>query len=850
MINPVWRLYFKNILSCRVYRVLLSTAHSTAELTSHEVRKFEAVKEKLQQLNISAEETLKEYEPLLSEDIMQSSIKWQYARHIFFVLLSMVEHETTENADLFISPKKSQRFHAVLRKGIKIGLSCHLTESDIQNVIIRRRVIASASMLDKIVKSALFKSFGIRRERILLLAEYFCSLFFIITYADPESKKRFGAVLANISSEEQHSHVFEILFLVKGRSGLPLDVQKRVHIHLLKALYRNGSFTALCDSILPDAADYAPNENSTEGSQRNRWQCCMAVAHIIGRTGYSKAFYSMIIEEILAHISDHIQLDSKKRSNLNIDVAVECLNRLYSLPMASIKKHIEGAIFKPFNELAMPNDLLTGAILLSENETEKAVEILHTVFCSAGPSHVTLASKLLVDYVPLLIQLHEFFGKLPSQNLRRKINSIIVKCLSNRDKNDFNEIVDQILFEDYPTSSKILHRRVEFCSAGSELVFRIAAEEEAIEEIEFSSMCQSSMSLLDILKQSNHNPLIQKIFFRLLQLLSGNSPNSGQQSSADLLFDTKELMFAVNAKFKRKMSVIYTLSELIDFKPFQSQLSENSNELCEILNDILNEKIEESQLTGTVSDEDSLFIILTVVENLLHTSKRDSCTQVKKTLQKLQKVISTHDKFNVDVKRKLKQILDPELINSNSDYHKAKELLSNESAEPYMRAYGIMTLLKLVQAEDESALLNKFEILALTMKVLRAGDSYIFLNCIKLLTALMYVLEQTVLDTLIAEYHYDFDAETADIDFNLKIGEVIMKVVGELGEMSYKYKDTLIMCFLRGCYHRNNEFRTSNISNLGNVLKILSYQTQNYFNEVKFSIPKKVSIACCYIQFI
>lgn len=112
--------------------------------------------------------------------------------------------------------------------------------------------------------------------------------------------------------------------------------------------------------------------------------------------------------------------------------------------------------------------------------------------------------------------------------------------------------------------------------------------------------------------------------------------------------------------------------------------------------------------------------------------------------------------------------------------------------------------------------------------------SYIFLNCIKLLISLFQILKDSVLDTLIAEYHLDIDADSTDIDFKLKIGESIVKVTQGLGEMCYKYKATLIECFLRGAYNKNNEFRTSNMSNLGVIMRILSYQVHHFFQEVYY----------------
>lgn len=117
--------------------------------------------------------------------------------------------------------------------------------------------------------------------------------------------------------------------------------------------------------------------------------------------------------------------------------------------------------------------------------------------------------------------------------------------------------------------------------------------------------------------------------------------------------------------------------------------------------------------------------------------------------------------------------------------------------------------------------------------MLKEEDSYIFLNCIKLLISLYNILGCTVLETLIAEYHFDIDTDSADIDFKLKVGEAIVKVTQGLGEMCFKYKEMLISCFMRGVYSKNDEFRTSNMSNLGSIIQSLSYQVHHFFQEVR-----------------
>lgn len=630
----------------------------------------------------------------------------------------------------------------------------------------------------------------------------------------------FSEVLAGMT----HSQLFEVLFLLKGRAKLPTEVQKQLHVQLMRALYRQGCFQALCEALLPESTD-------DDEVKKSRWHCCAVISKIVGRKGYSKEFYPMIIDEIVDHIDDFVQ-SAEQSGAFFVDAAVECLTQLFSIELNFIRRHICKRLFEPFECLASPTETLTGAIVLDERETVSAVQILHTVFCVAGPSHVTLPSELCVPFVPLFVQLHDEFDESSKSELKSQINAVIVKCLSNRDDNDLNRIIDEIMFDEHEPSAKVLHQRVKLCLNARTFAFKMFPEVDSREEIDFATMYRLPKAIVSVLKSSNHNVFIYKVFIHVLRLLANDfsvaEPTSS--SSAELLSDSDELALAIRNKFKKKLSVIYTLSELIEFKSFHSQFNENPRDICEVLNGILEENVRHIEQGKRFPNDDNLFLVLTLAENLLQMIRNEKfAEQLKKTLRRLRGALPTNES---NVLSKLSHILEPEGKDLNSEYSQAKKMLCEDNLEPYVRVQGIMTLLKLIEARDEDATLNKFEILALAMKMLRSEDSYVFLNCIKLLAALMNILEQSVLDALVAEYHYDFDADAVDIDYKLKIGETIVKVVSALGEMNFKHKDTLVNCFLRGCYHKKDEFRTSNVSNLGNICRILSYQIHSFFQEV------------------
>lgn len=707
------------------------------------------------------------------------------------------------------------------------------------------RLACSASMLLNVLVSKYFPLFCTNAEQKLVYKDVLSGIFSILAASDSNQAAEFAETLGKLTGRIPHSQYFEVLFLIKGDGQLPMEMQRFAHKQLLQCLYRSGSFTAFCEALLPD--DTPDNEHNDEMAKK-RWHCCSVIATIIGRRGYSKQFYHMVIDEIHQHLVQYIACD---RSNQRFfaDVAVQVLSKLCALQLNFIRTHVVVVIFGQLEKLVEPDVLIAGAIVCDEAELIVAVRLIYLAFCATGPSDVTLSSELLLAYLPSFFQLHHIFDGLTSSaaaTLKHEVTAIIVRCLVNRETPELNKIVEAILYENFDEKAKQLHSRIHISGDADRISVKIAG---SVEEYDdglggMVSFHRSSVTLVNLLKVSDNNVLIYNVFLHLLQMFSDNfaTKSSTASTSAELVDDVDELTTAIESNFKRKYAVINALNELILFKPFHSQFSENPHGILEILDKILNHQIESIRTTQATkarsveSDcEEFLIVILSIVGDFLRKIQSDDLTnRLHRTLRRLQ-TLTRANGVSAVVAKKLSTILEPQVDLTRSEYALALALLTEPNGEPYTKVYGIMSLLKLINAKEDEAMLNVHSILALAMKMLREDDSYIFLNCIKLLIGLVDSLEDTVIEALIAEYHLDADDGAADIDFKLKIGETIVKVTQGLGEMCYKYKDTLISCFLRGSCHPHAEFRTSNISNLGMILRALAYQIHSFFQEVGLS---------------
>lgn len=768
---------------------------------------------------------------------------WSYAIFIFGTMLEILKELNTYE-DFPISVNDSKKVHIGVRKSIEYGLKPYMLGESMPINVRLPNIITSTKILLELVNNKFFPLFCTRNDRFLVYTDLISCIFIILCNSSDEIKQYFEHHLLGIRKKLPQAEYFEILFMIMG-SKSKLSNPTIVHEQLKQSLYQRGSFLAICEALMPSITSLDQDEEIV----KKRLHSSNVIASIIAQKGHGRKFHHQIIDEIHVHLLKYIR-EKKSNQTFFADVGVCCLNRVCILQ----SKYIEGKILNIFEKMARPSDLVAGSIVCDENEFSEAVHLVHLTFCASGPSDDTLSSQILMPYMPLFIQIHNIIAECGNKSLNNQILDIIIRCLSNRTTSDLNRIIEWVLYEEYEENVKYLHPRLNcehiIRSDIGSIRFIIAASTEntTSTELDFSTFLQPSLSIINILKKCNHNTLIYNVFLHLLHMFSNNFKSMKEtqtpSSSSELLESKINLHEAIKIKFKRKYAVINSLNELIMFKSFHGQFFENPHGIISMLEQMINQQlyhIEAYQKNNKALDDDfeeKLIIILLCMEEFIRYLKNDTCKeQLLRTLKKMYLHLKNGETNKYDsILKKLDDLLNVDRNNSeNSEFNKFKNVLSETNAEPYTKVYGIMNMIKLIKSKDEETYSNAHVILVLAMKMLKEEDSYTFLNCIKLLVALFDILKETVLETLIAEYHFDIDADSSDIDFKLKIGETILKVVADLGEMSYKYKDMLISCFMRGVYNQNDEFRTSNMSNLGIILRTLSYQVHHFFQEVSES---------------
>lgn len=564
---------------------------------------------------------------------------------------------------------------------------------------------------------------------------------------------------------------FQILLILKSNRTLPVALQKMLHRELLKRIVCRNGFEVLCKTLIKTGDDV--NEPI--------WKLSSTVFDIVGRKGHTTEFYMAIIDGIFQFLRKCIK---SKEHEKYVETCVGSLSRIYSLRTEEISNKILALLVERLESLCCPTEIFAGYIVLDSKEFDEVMSTMFACFCSSV--HVALPSRIVVPYLRVLFQI---FSQIEVTDLKCKISTLIVQCLHNREIVELKSIINSLLFENSYDHLKLMHSRI-----AVQLNSTSGEHKCVISKASDLNYFDASECLIKILKSSGNNILTYNIFIHVFEQLDG-SVNISPLSKSDLIHDEDELTQLMSQVFKKRVAVYYTLSELINHKPLHYQINENPAEMLNICMNIVRNHLTNPE-NKTLNDDHSTILVLSVIKEFLEkikfTQQLDEFIRILvelKATSKHNEIVNQIDSILVALNHSQQK---PFRVCDKSPFAMAKELC--EESEPHLKVYGLMQFIKLIRDDkDLETLNNKHAVLAISMICLKEDDSYAFLNCIKLLIVLCDVLENVVLEMLIAEYQ----STENEIDQRLKIGEVIVKVVEGLGK-SYKISmGILMLCLLR-----------------------------------------------------
>uniref|UniRef100_A0A1I8NTW4 RNA polymerase II assembly factor Rtp1 C-terminal domain-containing protein n=2 Tax=Stomoxys calcitrans TaxID=35570 RepID=A0A1I8NTW4_STOCA len=596
---------------------------------------------------------------------------------------------------------------------------------------------------------------------------------------------------------------------------LPAEQKPRIHKEMLLKLWSNGGFVALLFAL--------------QKSEKTEEQpISQVVEKLVAQPSYPRRAQESLVQQILRFLATSVD---NKDLGVHMGAALVSLRRLYDNNDENkelVKKWLKGQL-QPL--LEFHEDRIT---VMEWNEFCTRISLLFHMFCTSTVE--CMPSELLTAYLPVLVACHQEVCECTEKSFTMAVSNhlaqLILRILNNRGKEELRGIIKSFVLAQYPL--EWLHKHANVIIDNDPLQLESLRIVQKDMESETNSLFSGHMNTLAIiLKESSFSLLCYQVFITLFGLFTNLPKQSSEEVNAnDDLLQTEEdvenkIVRDITQKYNGKIQIINALQILITHKPLKILLMENIKDVLIVLQDML-------ALYAVETDDDIdssvMTILLTLMGEILENATdvmEDVKMELHKHLSKLEpKVLNPKLKFQISCLRK--QIQGPTNINHTSKERFEEARLLLESPEPYMQVEGIQKFIQLIKEKDTFTLNSVHVVSALALNTLKSTESYTFLNCVRLFAALVYVDEHTIMEILCDDYLND----SAATDYRLVVGEALLKVCKEIGQLCYRYKGLLLNTYMSGCRSPLDEFRYSSFSNLAQLCKILSFEVHQYFEEL------------------
>ncbi|XP_046735251.1 transport and Golgi organization protein 6 homolog isoform X2 [Diprion similis] len=625
-------------------------------------------------------------------------------------------------------------------------------------------------------------------------------------------QEQFRVSLLSFIDKLPQSIIIKELMIIFGVQRAPRWLRRETQRLLISRIMKPNGITSLVLSMCDDSLDSGAH-----------WAKLDVIAKLIATPQGSDPdiYYNSICSQLLN------LLESKGKDSLIVTSL--CINALYEKNPTVFTKQILNPIMEPLLVTTGKSEVME--VLRTEIEVTKCVENLSKCFISNGAEFKCLPSKLLsVIAVPLFrlytkahrtVYLHRknleqlMLLLLHEESMQTDLFSIfLVQHRSNHDEHDFG---NNLTFQFGPNSEFEVTNQVEYigCDEFGDCLLHLVQNDKILSYNLFCYLLESLSSLNENCHCQDddiaHNMEVKLVYAKLLSVLA----------------DTHAIQEAYIRDPEHILSFVISLVE-----DKSASDKENGNEI------------------GT--EFDVLYISLMLVKFILENKRKSidwkpfdklassldklKTCNITTELSTLVKEVTNHIKTKGALTRPRYQ----DLSVSNEEVTEFDKAI-RDLADPLLpvRAHGLMLLTKLVERSDRNVIAQKDIVLYLFQENLKHEDSFIYLSAINGLATLASVYPEKVIEVLVHEFIDITSASkecTISPDNRAKIGEILVKVTRSLGELAPAYKNILINGFLCGTRDVDPLVRTSSLSCLGELCKVLGYRLGNIIVEVIFCI--------------
>lgn len=243
-------------------------------------------------------------------------------------------------------------------------------------------------------------------------------------------------------------------------------------------------------------------------------------------------------------------------------------------------------------------------------------------------------------------------------------------------------------------------------------------------------------------------------------------------------------------------------------------------------------------------------VVIQEVKNL-----REKTVEIKEKTDNIKEKVNEHKKIQVEQENKVLDEKKAQLKNKAEELKKQKESRKNKNKETKtkyeealydisdpllpVQGHGLIELSKLIDDKDPETLENIDKARLIFQSNLEDEDSYIYLSSITGLVSCGRYRPELVIECLTKEFCLvqerkikQEEGDDKEMAIRTKVGEALVRITKELGEVTPKYKNLLLNALFSAANDQDPLVRASSLSNMGEVCKNLRFSLGNIAGEV------------------
>ncbi|KAK3921404.1 Transport and Golgi organization protein 6-like protein [Frankliniella fusca] len=787
---------------------------------------------------------------------------WNYVESVMFVVLQL--KNKIQEEDISVSQRKSVRssLQFVVSMGVLPNIMPRIISRTTNPAITRLLEEHPSTVMQKyerlcvVVKfflcccdSSCFRSLVISNSAHELLAALFQLSFGPVKKPDAEitspnnnfimtteiwsriekDQTHFRSVLSRFVMETYQPKIMLELMILQGYKkdhSPPLWLKKSISSILTSCLIQPGGIASLIQATFDSAPDSGADWIKTD-----------VLARIV--TSPSN-HYDKIATQLLKLIE---KADESGSNDMNI-IIVACIKQLFEKDAALCQNMIIGPLLLPLGQIHTPD--IGGkedGILLKEEEIESLIKVVHKCFASSGSnvSNVNLPATIIL---PHTFFFYKLFCKVNGSVslLCRYIEDILYRVLCDRTQKDLEKILKCLLLEENQQDMYLLPPGVDFIFGANGGV-SLSKVTETSRNLLSSAVENSGDSLMSFLDKKNDCELSLSVFEVLLKMMVqiGMKPSSSHSTTLGTMEDTLASLMLASEKH---LGIVRLLAALVENPNVRQKLCDNPGPILAFIVNLFETLAPESASRFDDDDLECIFVSFMILNVILDSCGEDTNWSLFTKLLCPVSVIRDNTK-NDELKRLASRVFtiistsgaisDNNLHQQQSKKTSCEEAL-HDACDPLLpvRGHALLQLARLLQKRDKETLDKKNAVLCLFKENLSNSDSYIYLAAINGMVAFAAFEPEEAVHSLTKEYISISKAgdSSRDAELRMKVGEILVKLVRELGPVASKYRNELLNAFLVGAKDVDHLMRASSLSNLGEVCQILGFRVGPILQEL------------------